>query len=79
MRQTLTEDKKCSTAQIVLRSTIIYGFFNGIRAGINSTVDLQKVYIADTSSTALLLINPRFLRIYDTQITKVRNPRTSAV
>ena len=48
-------------SSLFLKSCIITGFYEGIRAGINTTISLEKCYISDTRSNCIRVVNPKYL------------------
>ena len=64
--------RRSYNASIFLQSCVITGFYNQVRAGCNATIELEKCYLSDSMSSALMLVNPRFFRMSESNLIRTQ-------
>jgi len=57
-------------SHLVLKSCNISFFYEAIRGGVNSSVDIERTQILDSKGTALTLVNPQKLTCSDSKISR---------
>jgi len=48
------------------------GFYNQVRAGCNATIELDKCYMQESMSSALMLVNPCYLRMHESNLIRTQ-------
>ena len=64
--------KRPYQASLMLQSCVITGFYNQVRAGCNATIEINKCYMQESMSSALMLVNPCFFRMVESNLIKTQ-------
>ena len=63
-----TVKKRPYRGSLLLQSCVLTGFYNQVRAGCNATIELDKCYMQESMSSALMLVNPCYLRMVESNL-----------
>lgn len=57
---------------LMLQSCVMTGFYNQVRAGCNATIDIDKCYMQESMSSAVMLVNPCYFRMAHSNLIKTQ-------
>ena len=60
--------KKPYKGSLLLMSCVMTGFYNQVRAGCNATIEIDKCYLQESVSSALMLVNPCYFRMFESNL-----------
>jgi hypothetical protein len=55
------QSPKAYVSSLVLKSCVIDGFYNHVRGGCNSSIVVYSCFLSDSTSSSVMLVNPRYL------------------
>ena len=65
-------NKRPYKASILLQSCVMTGFYNQVRAGCNSTIEIDKCFLQESVSSALMLVNPCYFRMVESNLIRTQ-------
>ena len=57
---------------MLLQSCVFTGFYNQIRAGCNATIEVNKCYMQESVSSAIMLVNPCYFRMVESNLIRTQ-------
>ena len=60
--------KKPYKGSLLLMSCVMTGFYNQVRAGCNATIEIDKRYLQESVSSAVMLVNPCYFRMVESNL-----------
>ena len=59
-----------NSAELRIKSCIFYNFYNQIRAGLNSTIIIEKCHLSECRNNAVHAVNPKVFKIINCTVSK---------
>lgn len=56
----------------MLLSCVFTGFYNQVRAGCNATIEVDKCYMQESMSSAMMLVNPCYFRMIESNLIRTQ-------